>query len=99
MEFDDCYGCKVRQVSLDECSDCGVWMCKRCCNDPTIKCGCYGNCGICHKEVCPSNTGWKCYECKQWLCSECKYLRKKCSECNEEDEDDSQSEDDNDNEK
>ena len=58
----------------------------------TVKCECYGECVICHKDVDRSNTGWNCYECKQWLCHDCKYLRKKCSECSEEGENENEDE-------
>ena len=81
----ECYNCNISGCSKCiniVCSDCSERMCTSCSGNGDNRCACYGNCSYCSKNVDRGNDGWPCYECRKWLCSDCKY-KSKCNECRE----------------
>lgn len=79
-----CYRCPFRgdEENVKECCcDCSVRLCLDCRNDYDVKCGCYGECNFCGKDVNRGDNGWPCSKCDKWLCSKC-LNNNKCEECN-----------------
>ena len=81
-----CYRCKwvgPAQNIRECCVDCCVSLCRRCNNSYEVKCGCYGECNFCKREVNRGDNGWPCDTCDKWLCLTCKYIRQnECIACN-----------------
>ena len=96
LECDNCktQGCNTCIETV--CCDCCVTFCNTCKEDYDTRCGCYGSCSSCNKDVDRGEDGWPCYKCGDWLCVSCKknedntYGCDKCKykEYDEEDEED-----------
>jgi len=54
------------------CSDCSATLCSKCKIDDEVLCGCYGNCDECGCDVNRGSDGWRCMDCREWLCDDCK---------------------------
>jgi hypothetical protein len=82
----ECYRCDTK--GCDKCvkvccCDCCVSLCKRCRDSYDIKCGCYGDCAGCGREVDRGSDGWPCHKCDKWFCGKCRFTEKNdCKECN-----------------
>lgn len=79
-----CFNCGVPEPNNEDfevvCSDCCVIMCNTCKEDDDILCGCYGKCDSCNCDVDRGSDGWKCMDCQEWLCDDCKN-ESECSRC------------------
>lgn len=79
-----CFSCKKSEPSHVEfeiiCSDCCVSMCEDCKDDDENMCGCYGTCDQCDCSVNRGEDGWRCMDCQEWLCNDCK-IKSGCSKC------------------
>lgn len=96
-----CYNCDVFDEDMEVvCGDCSATLCNKCENDDEVLCKCYGTCDSCECEVNRGSDGWRCMDCQEWLCYDCKRTSE-CSTCgigkSSEDEEDEE-EEDNDNE-
>jgi hypothetical protein len=82
----ECYRCDTKGCSdcvKECCCDCSVSLCKRCLDSRHVKCGCYGECVVCKKDVDRGSDGWPCHICEKWFCRGCRYKGENdCKECN-----------------
>ncbi len=76
-----CFKCNAYDKDLKTvCSDCSATLCSKCEIDDDVLCGCYGKCDECGCDVNRGSDGWRCMDCRKWLCDDCKDSSE-CARC------------------
>lgn len=76
-----CFNCDLYDEKMEPvCSDCSATLCSKCEIDDDVLCGCYGKCDECGCDVNRGSDGWRCMDCREWLCNDCKNSSE-CARC------------------